>query len=169
MHHNTAKGLVVVVMDMHQHLVAQVQANERAQLVREHLRLVRGCLEHDIPLVVVETTGFGPTLEILNEQVAKVPRHRRINIATGDDGFRGTNLAPLLESFHARIVLLAGLFASEHILYTTRSGVDHGFGMMTSRALIADSAGRETEKTIRWYRAHAILLDKPPVMNGAKD
>ena len=159
-------GVVAVLIDMQPEFVKNMRDGEREQVITEQCHLIRECVEQDIPLVVLEYGGSGPTIEILAAEISKVKR-KVVVTKYDDDGFYTTRLNQVLIEFSAKQLILMGVNASYCVLATAISAVRFGYEIITSRCLIADAKYHSPGKSSEWYLRNGTLLDQRPVFKSS--
>lgn len=155
------RGLAVILVDMQDHFVGMLGADDKECLIRNQTTILKECAEHGVPVVVLEYVGHGKTVYPLAELVAKVPK--TVTIAKCcDDGFSGTDLDVHLIGLKAKSVILMGVNASFCVKETAQSAVRLGYQVFTSDRLIADACKCSlcvaAAKSVAWYQDNAHLL-----------
>src|SRR5258708_4501774 len=104
---------VVVLVDMQTRFVNGLTEYHRKRLLKAHLRIIRHCADHDVPLLVLELKRrrFLLTIPELRKEINRV---RRVAVFEKeyDDGFLQPVFKETLALLRPRSVILMGVNAS---------------------------------------------------------
>ncbi len=109
-------GAVVCVIDVQEKLAPVMDATRFPKAVANVQRLLRGAAALEVPAIVTEQhpKGLGPTIGALTEDI----RQARLVTKTEFDASRNAAFNGLLDTLHAKTVILAGLEAHICVLQT---------------------------------------------------
>src|SRR3989344_3777510 len=62
----------VVIVDMQTKFVKRLRSSVRTQTLSAQVRIIRLCVEMNIPLFVIEYFGYGPTVCVLRREIGEV-------------------------------------------------------------------------------------------------
>ncbi|MEO6536322.1 MAG: isochorismatase family protein [Candidatus Paceibacterota bacterium] len=143
----------VVLIDM-QHIFFQELSWETQQtLLAAQTKLIIECAKYDIPLAVIQYSGFGSTIFQLQQLIRNVPRSEYY-AKTSMNGFSGGWLEGFLDKHRVSTVLFAGIFASQCV-FETANATPKKYHIGTSEVLIADHRFDQCMRETReWFADH---------------
>lgn len=150
-----------VLIDMQPVFVQSIEEKNgtRTRLIAAQKTVIRHCASRNIPVIVLELSGHGTTIEELHAELVRVPRVTEV-MKTGSDGFMSSNgvLGKATDRYPS--LLLMGINGIDCVLQTAGSAVNRGFTLFTSFDLLADQHNTKTheiEKSRCWYRKNLIV------------
>lgn len=159
------KGLAIVIIDMQDHFIGSMSEIRRNNLIDRQLEILQECIDQDLPVVVLEYDGSGPTTSRLKAKLSQVPRLETI-VKYLDDGFYGTNLDQVLKNLGVESILLTGVNASVCVRKTASSAVNIGYNVITGKHLITDVScdgyvSFNLRDSLSWYEATSLFFPGP--------
>lgn len=151
----------VLLIDMQTGFYRDLLPEVRIRLIANQQRVLRQCAIHDVPVVVIELRGYAFTFGELLQSLWDIPRVVSIG-KSGADGFDGTDLDDVLQSFGARTLILMGIFASACVISTAKSAIARGYKLCICEGFIADELRRGIEDSGRaWFTSHSYFNQLP--------
>jgi len=135
-----------------------IEYDERLREIPYHLEVLEYCRVNNLPVVVLEYKGCGPTVSILKDKV-EILKDKSYIAKPKDDGFENTNLRQVLKEKHIETVLLMGINASACVMSTAAGAVMNGFKVMISKDLISDPKSYDRDESVSWYKDNTIYRD----------
>src|SRR3989338_6525373 len=142
------RGTGIMIIDMQRDFVSY--SEETTKQLQAQNRLLEYSARYDMPVVVLEHTGYGQTLDSLMRIIGKVPRRQMIRKAY-DDGFTNSKLACRLRSWSISNLCLTGVNASACVKRTAQGALSEGFTIETADDLIAEPLDWMQEKSAKWF------------------
>jgi len=126
--------VVVLLIDMQDRFLDN---KEKWDLIPRQLAVLAYCEENGIPVIKIETEGFGTTNFRLIEAFDRIPVRRKATLVKlEEDAFDGTGLDDILNSFDATALLLMGVNACKCIYKTAITGRNHGYTVLMNSMLV---------------------------------
>ncbi len=149
MRHNK---LAVILVDMQDFFLKKVTKENRKRIIPNQIKVINFCEKYKIPLIVLEYKRRGDTTKILREKIKRLP-HTEIVVKEHNSGFRGTNLAEILEEIKVRNILLMGINASGCVQDTAIGALYRGYKILTASTVIASFSERDRSLATskKWY------------------
>jgi len=157
-------NLAILLIDMQDMFMEDIDPEELNEEMQYQLAVIDYAKEHNVPVVVLEYFGHEETTSVLRKAVDGLE-----NVITftkwRDDGFEDkdvlTNkgLAEYLHGQGVKTLILMGVKASACVRSTGEGALDNGFGIMTSKQLIADPPYWNYEESLFWFRENGIYRD----------
>lgn len=145
-------SLGVLLIDMQNYFLMDIEEGEKERLIQNQLKVIRFCEIYNIPIIVLEFSGYDTTIQVLSEAVRRVKINMTIEKPCSN-GFSHTNLARKLDALSVDTLLLMGINASSCARHTGKGAVDAGFNIATSEDLIADPPDWNTKPAeIIWFQ-----------------
>jgi isochorismate hydrolase len=141
----------VVIIDMQQRFFQNLKWHSKQEILAAHIQLLEECAEFDIPVAVIEYSGFGPTMGEITAALRAVPRNSWY-AKTAMSAFSGSWLEGYLEGLGVSTILLTGIYASQCVLETAQ-WAPKKYHLCSSDVLIADHlADPRIKATCEWFR-----------------
>jgi nicotinamidase-related amidase len=153
--------LAAVVVDMQPVYLCGITDKEKKREIPKLLKTLDFCHENEIPIFVLEIDGGGETLDVIKE---KLNDYGATYITKeGTSGFDGTDFELQLKKAQARSLILMGINASVCVKNTAEDALDLGFGICTSKQIIAEPPvwhrGYKTYESISWFTRNGVYCD----------
>jgi len=148
-----SESLAVVLIDMQEDFLMKVIQKSKDRILTNQIIIIRHCAENDIPVIVLEGDGYGPTIPLLIEEVVKVPRHEII-IKSAYSGFSNKDFESHLDDLKISSLALMGVNAGACVLLTAEDALNKGFLVKTSEEVIAASIFHNKNNHIPWYKSN---------------
>ena len=139
--------LSVLLIDMQEPYVRNIAHEERRTLVRSQMRTLLLCAKYDIPTIVLEYRGDGPTIEPLASAVRALPRHSRVEKSSRCAFFK-TELHTILRARRSGHLIVMGTNTSACVRDSVAGALRLGYGVSTSPDLIADPETKDCSDTV---------------------
>jgi isochorismate hydrolase len=127
----------VIIVDMQDELLKNISPKELKQQILNQLDVLNFCSQNEIPVFVLEYTGWGSTTSVLKSRIDSLENKIYIS-KVFDDGFDGTCLENELKKQEVSTVLLMGINASFCVRVTAQGALNRGYKIMTAGNLIAN-------------------------------
>jgi hypothetical protein len=115
-------------------------------------QLLQECSRDDVPVIALAIRKSGDIRYEFQRELQCVPRHRIVR-HDGRDGFAGGALGFELERLGAGSILLGGIYASDCVFATAKSGHSYGYPLHTSEAFLADQRSDLIDShCVDWFR-----------------
>ena len=119
------------------------------------------CYERKIPIFVLETRNAGDTIDPIKD---RLDRYGACYIQKVENsGFPETSLDEELKRLDVKTLLLMGVNASVCVRQTAEDALELGYGVCTSRDLIAEPPvwhrGFKTYESISWFKKNGVYCD----------
>jgi nicotinamidase-related amidase len=160
--------LAVVLVDMQTGFLDGTPVEYLEQLLTSQTAILRWCGEHDVPVIVLEYGGNGPTIRVLEEVLTSVPRVTRIT-KWGNDGFRGTALHERLTTLGIKSLVFMGVNASYCVWDTSRFATHLGYTVLTAETLTMDTfecLNSRLDEALDWYLENGTLVYSERELQG---
>ncbi len=138
----------VLLIDMQDNFICDRE--ERQALIPNQVRVIRFCEQNNIPVVIVEYSGFGQTAEELVTAVQNLPLNNIYYVIKPQlNAFAETNLADLLKARKIEYLLIMGVSTCACIYETAFCALQSDYKIITSRDLI-EGYWEEYRQKILW-------------------
>jgi nicotinamidase-related amidase len=167
---NKMSGLGVLLIDMQEDFLIEIDETERQKMIEQQKKILHACSLLDIPVIILEYSNHGSTIEDLQKCLDSVVRTSTIT-KPRNDGFVRTKLDKQLRQLGVGKLLLMGVNASACVASTGKGGKRYGYEIITSLDLIADPPDWEHNKSQDWYEENGLLahsLEELPILQNNK-
>ncbi len=128
--------IAVLVVDMQDTFLGK--SKEKRALIPLHKELLRSCMKHEIPVIIVEYDGEAPTVSELQDELNKFRNSLVHTIKkTSNDAFAGTSLQLYLKHLGVKRLLIIGVNGDACVYTTSITAVSYGFEVIIFQDLIA--------------------------------
>lgn len=151
-------SLGVVLIDMQEVFLEELIAGSAEVIIPNQQKVIRICKEMDIPVVVLEYAGWGPTKRELMELV-HCNRRSEVLEKNDDNGFSHEGLHVVLKTFGVKSVFFMGINATACVLNTARGALEHGYGIVTAHDVISGRHHHPHDHDRWWWERHGEFYD----------
>lgn len=149
-----SNGRAVLLVDMQPPFVKRIRMEDRRRIISAQEKVLDYCIQHDLPVAVIEMNGCGGTINPLDSIVDGIPRHGFVAKGT-INAFTDSVLLQQLRKWEASSVYLMGIYASCCVRHTAEGALNYGFDVFTSDDVITNPSGAwedATKGTIDWFK-----------------
>lgn len=148
----------VILVDMQEGFIRNLRYGECDRIIPNQLEILRHCCSVNIPVVVLEFFGFGPTIRTLKKEVKKNPNHRYIK-KDYDSGFYRTALHAHLQSLGVKHIFLMGINADYCVKDTAEDAIKKGYKIITCNEVISGQYHHSHDNSVPWFRANGRYVN----------
>ena len=126
----------IVIVDMQDEFLSNVRESDVEALVGNQERLLQIASDHDYPVAIVQTPGYG----LLNERVRNASRgvlRTKYVEKQSHSGFNGTDLESHLVDWNSKVFIPSGVNSTKCVYDTVQDGIMRGFDVIASPLLMA--------------------------------
>ncbi|MFC1690997.1 cysteine hydrolase family protein [Nanoarchaeota archaeon] len=140
----------VILVDLQEGFLEKISREELKQELPYIVEVLQHCADNYIPVAALEFQGYGRTIQVLRNEIEKVPQNEYFT-KYKRNGFTNSMLAAQLNEWDVNFVFLMGAFASGCVVDTAGGALDSGLGIATSRNVILDEANFPDKLMIDFY------------------
>ena len=129
-------NLGVLLIDMQESFLYGIPSLN--YLIESQVRVLKKCAEYDVPVIALEFTGEGKTIDKLLVPFKKVPRKNIVKKNTLD-GFCNKELAKQLQDWNIKHLFLMGVYGSGCVYQTALGAKEGGFKVFTAGDVIRNT------------------------------
>ncbi len=147
----------VLLIDMQTEFVPHIRTGRAEIIIERQIKTIEMSSNENIPIIVLEYVGAGPTIHQLNSELKK---NKRIFFLKKnyDSGFSNTQLCQLLYDLECKKLLLMGVNAQYCVKATANDAILEDFEIATSEDLISGMSHHAFHDDIPWYRKNGTLI-----------
>jgi len=163
-------NLAVIIVDMQPAYVKNIFMLKRRKIIKNIKQVLKYSVEQELPIMIFEDKDQlkeGETLNSLKSIAEKSKNYIPIIPKKYADGFKNTSAKRELDYRGIDNLFLTGITKSVCAFKTAKGGFSKGFGIITSKDVIADPfifnilrlLGNDAiKKADNWYKNNAICL-----------
>jgi len=155
--HADTEEVAVVLVDMQTKFVTQLRNREMSRIIPNQLKVIDFCSKRNIPVVVLEYSNCGDTVNKLKARLKKV-RDVTVIEKHFDDGFHKTNLNKVLKKRKIKTIIFMGINADCCVKDTASTAVSLGYKILTSNDLISGQPHHSTDNSAWWYEKNGLYF-----------
>ena len=147
----------VLLIDMQTKFVPHIRTGRAKIIIERQIKIIEMSRNENIPIIVLEYIGEGPTIHQLNSELKK---NKNVFYLTKiyDSGFTNERLCHLLYGIGCKKLLLMGVNAQYYVKATANDAILEGFEIATSKDLISGMSRHARHDDIRWYKKNGTLI-----------
>lgn len=153
------RGLGIVVMDMQYPFTRNLNIKEFNSQIQAMRKVFQFGMRNDIPLIVVEFEGYGPTISDISWSLKHFPNKRKTS-KRNPDMFTVPELRSLLYEVDISELCMTGIYAGRCVLESAISATNLGLNVMTASDLISGQPGQIKRKVaaLEWFSSNGKLF-----------
>lgn len=162
----TLSNTCAVLIDMQKDFI--FNKPNKLKLIPSQVSILRFCVSNRIPIVIFEYVGYGNTAPEIKEAVKGKPgAHVYCLNKKYDDAFYKTELNKILVAHNTKNILIMGVNAGFCVYETTKSALENGYSVTTSKDLIAGYRSKINKSpcsNVLWYKKNTIFFDNHKII-----
>jgi nicotinamidase-related amidase len=146
----------ILIIDMAEPFISHIDSQNKQILISNQVKYLK-TINKKVNIISMGYSKTDETIQQLKEVIQKSPNSQYLE-KPNTNCFDKTQLLNILQKLQTTQLLCIGIFASECVKETVKTGIKY-FQVLINPELIQDPSDWEENKSIKWYSKNAKIFN----------